>query len=41
MLSTSYSARTSNGSDNTLHWDGGLAKIHMVDGTAIDTNIIW
>lgn len=28
-------ARTGDGSENSLHWDGALAEIHMVDGTAL------
>lgn len=28
-------ARTADGSENSLHWDGSLAEIHMVDGQAL------
>lgn len=28
-------ARTDDGSGNTLHWDGSLAEVHLVDGSAL------
>lgn len=28
-------ARTDNGTGNTLHWDGSLAEVHLVDGSAL------